>query len=186
MPDEPAVVSEPPHTDAMKMPTTAPISDVRRPGVVLALVLIVSLSLASPAAALGAEGSAVPEAAASPVPTLTPAEALCESATDLRLIVQFLQATDVSEDGWLPLVVGAIAGLSEARTLAGLVGDTYRPLVDDLVVSLQDLRVTVESLEGMATVGAQIAAIGEAITDIGNAMDALAIQLRTRCPTDAE
>ncbi len=103
---------------------------------------------------------------------------------DLRLIIGFLQEVDIEDDGWLPVIVGSIAGVSQARDLAGLVGETYRPLVEDLIVSLQDIRRTVEQLGEMETIGAQVAVIGEAITDVGNAMDDLSVQLRTRCPVD--
>ena len=114
---------------------------------------------------------------------MTPADTLCDSAGDLRLIIGFLRDTDPSQDGWPPILVGAIAALSEARHLAGSVGETYRPLVDDLIVSLEGLRSTVEGLEESETLGARIASIGEAITDIGNAMDSLSFQLREPCPS---
>ena len=78
----------------------------------------------------------------------------------------------------------AIAGLSEARQLASFVGETYRPLIDDLIISLEGLRMTLDEVGGEATAGAQLAAVGEAITAIGNAMDALSVQLQTGCPTD--
>jgi hypothetical protein len=116
---------------------------------------------------------------------MAPSQALCESADDLRLIVEFLRGTDVDEDGWLPILVGAIAGLAEGRTLAGLAGETYRPLVDDLIVAFQALRSAVDGLDGSETAGAWVAAVGEAITEIGNAMDALSTELRTPCPTEA-
>ena len=91
----------------------------------------------------------------------------------------------MGEDGWLPVFVGVIAGLSEARQLAASVGETYRPLVEDLIGSLEGLRSTVEELQELETIGARVADVGEAITDIGNAMDALSVQLRTPCPSAA-
>ena len=57
-------------------------------------------------------------------------------------------------------------------------------LVSDLTVSLQDIRVTVDGLDDMESTGAQIAAVGETITNIGISMDALGTQLRTSCPND--
>jgi hypothetical protein len=96
---------------------------------------------------VAADPSAAPQIAAS--------QAACDSVTDLRLIVGFLRDTDIAVDGWLPVFVGTVAALSEARQLADSLGETYRPLFDDLI---------------------------EAITDIGNAMDAISVQLRTPCP----
>jgi hypothetical protein len=149
---------------------------VRTRFISLALGLAVALPLA-PAGALAQEPSADPMAAASPAPTLGAGETLCESAADLRLIIGFLRETSVSEDGVIPVVVGSLAGLAEARTLAGLAGETYGPLIDDLEATLQGLRTTVDELGEQATAGAAIATIGEAITDVGNAMDAFSVQL---------
>ena len=126
----------------------------------------------------------MPGTAASAEASLSPALAACQSAENLRLIVEFMRETDTSEDGWVPLLVGAIAGLSEARTLAGLVGTTYQPLIDDLVTSLSDLRSTAEGLREQGTVGAQLEALGTAVAGVGSAMDALSVQLQTPCPTD--
>ena len=105
----------------------------------------------------------------------------CQSAEDLTFIVGFLQDVDTEEDGWIPLLVGAIAGLSEARQLAGLVVETYQPLVDDLIVSFEGIRSSLDELKDLETAGAQIASVGEAVTELGNAMDAVGVQLRTRC-----
>jgi hypothetical protein len=151
--------------------------------IVLALIVAASVCTLLPSGLLAVESSPMPEAVASLEPTLAPAESACHSADDLRLIVDFLRDTDPSVDGWVPVVVGASAGLSEARQLAGFVGDTYRPLVDDLVISLEGLRMTLDEVGGQATAGAQLAAVGEAITAIGTAMDALSVQLQTSCPT---
>ena len=150
----------------------------------LALTLAASLMAALPAGLLAQDSTQAAEDTASAEPSVAPAEAACESADDLGLIVEFLQDTDAEEDGWLPVIVGAIAGLSEARTLVGLVGETYQPLVGDLITSLQDIRVTVDGLDDIESTGAQITAVGETITDIGTSMDALGAQLRTSCPTD--
>ena len=114
---------------------------------------------------------------------MAPAELMCESAEDLRMIVGFLRDTDASEDGWLPIFVGAVAALSEARDLAASAGDTYRPSVDELIDALEGLRATAQELGELDTAGARIAAIGESITAIGNAMDALSVGLRTPCPS---
>jgi hypothetical protein len=150
----------------------------------LALTLAASLMAALPAGLLAQDSTQAAEDTASAEPSVAPAKAACESADDLGLIVEFLQDTDAEEDGWLPVIVGAIAGLSEARTLVGLVGETYQPLVGDLITSLQDIRVTVDGLDDIESTGAQITAVGETITDIGTSMDALGAQLRTSCPTD--
>ena len=168
----------------MSVHTTPRGGVARRCHPLLILALIASLGVALPSATLGAEETPAPVSTMAPAPSLAPAEALCESAADLRLIIAFAQESDVSEDGWLPFLVAGIAGISEAQTLLGLVDETYRPLVEDLIVSLQDLGATAESLEDMETVGARVAAMGEAITDIGEAMDALSVQLQTRCPVD--
>jgi hypothetical protein len=145
--------------------------------VMRALFLGAALSILPSSGLLAAESSP------SPAMTMSPAEAACDSAEQLGLIIGFLQDTDVAADGWLPVLVGVIAGLSEARQLAGSVADTYRPLVDDLIGSLEGLRATVDELREMDTTGAAIAAVGESITDIGNAMDALTVQLRDPCPS---
>jgi hypothetical protein len=143
------------------------------------------LAVLIPSGIRAAEASATPEAAMSPSPTMTPPEALCGSVSDLQLIVEFLRGTDVEEEGWVPVLVGVVAALSEARALASAAGQTYAPLVDELVTSLEQLRTTIDEARGTGTIGSRIAAIGEAVTGIGNAMDALAVQTRTPCPTAA-
>jgi hypothetical protein len=130
-----------------------------------------------------ADPSAEPGAIVSPVPSAAPAQTMCESASDLGLIIGFLRATSISEDGVVPTVVGAIAGLHEAQDLVGLVDATYRPFVEDLAASLQGLRTTIDGLGDQATLGAGIATIGESITAIGESMDALSVALSTPCPT---
>lgn len=154
----------------------------RRPSILLALILVIVAVPMLTAASFGAESSSPPGGEPSAAPSLTTAEAVCASADDLRLIVQFLRDTDTSVDGWLPILVGAIAGISEGRELLGLVDDTYRPLVDDLVVSLEGLLSITDELRGQETVGAQVATLGEAITAVGNAMDALTVAVREPCP----
>jgi hypothetical protein len=144
----------------------------------IALALAASLMVALPAGLLAADD------VESAPPSVEPAQAACESAGDLELILGFLQDIDVEDDGWVPVLIGGIAGLSEARTLVGFVGETYQPLLDDLVVSFQEIRVTAEELSEMETTGAQIAAIGETVTEIGISMNALTTQLRANCPTD--
>lgn len=122
----------------------------------------------------------------SPAPTasLTPIEAACASADDLRVILDFTEESLESDSGLIPVGIGVIAGLSEARTLVGLAGEVYRPLVEDLVVSLQDLRDTIGALDELDTAGTQVAAVGEAIVGIGTAMDELGMQLRASCPEE--
>lgn len=152
---------------------------------VVAPLLAFLLTAMAPAGIYAAAPNASPQAAASASPdmTMTPADALCDSVADLRLIIGFLRDIDTSQDGWAPVFVGAIAALSEARQLARSAGDTYPPLVDDLIVSLEGLRSTVDELEERETFGARIAVIGEAMTDVGAAMDALSVQLRSPCPS---
>jgi hypothetical protein len=164
------------------------VRSMRTPLVLLGLLLLVVAAGTWSPIARAAESSAEPAAMASPVPSVAPADAMCESASDLVLIIGFLRATSISEDGVVPTVVGAIAGLHEAQQLLGLVDDTYRPFVEDLAASLQGLRTTIDELGDQATLGAGIATIGESITAIGESMDALSVALRTPCPTleDAE
>lgn len=152
--------------------------------IAISLAIALALGLLLPATHAAAQESPSPAPVASAEPLLTPSAAACESADDLRLIIDFLRETDPSEDGWVPVLVGVVAGLSEGRQLLGLVGETYRPLVEDLIVSLQDLRATVDEISDEESLGARIATISESVADIGYAMDALSAQLRTRCSTD--
>jgi hypothetical protein len=125
------------------------------------------------------EGGAGPAAEAEPTPIT---KTLCESGAELRTDVEFLRAVEVDEDGVVQLVVAVDAALGESRTLAQLADEVYGPLVDDVIVSLQDLRDIAEELEGQATLGAGIATVGEAITAIGESMDTLTLALREPCP----
>jgi hypothetical protein len=74
------------------------------------------------------------------------------------------------------------AALGEAQLLAELVVDEYQPLVEDTIVALQELRDVGEQVREQETLGAGIATIGEAITEVGEAMDALTLGLREPCP----
>jgi len=147
---------------------------------VLVLMLVVALlsvlALALPVAAQDAS----PDPSASP----TAAEAACQSASDLEVILGFVIDSVEAESGLVPVGIGVIAALSEARTLVQLVGEAYRPLVQDLIVSLQDLRATIGDLDDLDTAGAKLAVVGETVVDIGNAMDAVSMQLRTGCPEE--
>jgi hypothetical protein len=143
-------------------------------GVMLALT-----TLAVPVHA--ADPSGAPVAAGSPAASEAP-PTMCESLADLRLYVGFLRGQSLSEDGLLPILVGAVASISEARTLAPLVGDTYRPLVEGLLASLQALRSAVRGFGDADTVGTGLVGIGEAIVGIGTTMDALSLALREPCP----
>lgn len=159
---------------------------MRWPTLVAALAIVISAA-ALPAGLLAADpspaGSVEPPVAATPQASMSTSDAMCASAADLRTIVGFVQGTDVDADGWIPLFVGVVAGLSEARGLLGLVDDTYRPLVDELVTSLQELFSMTEELRELPTLGSQVAAVGEAITAVGNDMDALFVALREPCPS---
>jgi len=114
-----------------------------------------------------------------PEPT---AKTVCQSSADLEAAIEDLRSTELSEEDLVPLVIKIDTAISEARLLVELVSEELGPTVTDLVVSLQGLRTTVETLDEQETLGAGIALIGESITQIGEAMDALALQLRTRCP----
>lgn len=121
--------------------------------------------------------------AVEPRPTPSPEPpTLCQSADSLGAAVEALREVDLDEVGALGVKETIDTTLEEARQFSTVVGDEFRPLVDDLVASLQDLRVTVDGLGDQATLGAAVASIGESITQIGNAMDALAVGLRTPCP----
>jgi hypothetical protein len=152
---------------------------LERTRVFVALLLLALVALPLMAAPVAAQGE-------SPAPTasLTPAEAACASADDLRVILDFTRESVESERGLVLVGIGVLAGLSEARDLAGLAGDVYRPLVEDLVVSLQDLRDTIGDLDEIDTAGSMVTAVGEALVDIGNAMDELGAQLRAGCPEE--
>ena len=147
---------------------------------VFVLMLVVALLSVSAVAVPVAAQDASPEPSASP----TSAEAACQSASDLEIILGFVRDSVEAESGLIPVGIGAVAALSEARTLVELVGETYRPLVEDLIVSLQDLRATIGDLDTLDTAGAKLAVVGETIVDIGNAMDAVSMQLRTGCPEE--
>jgi hypothetical protein len=153
---------------------------------VVVLVLAATASTLLPLAAVAADPSPEPAAAGSPDVALPGDTSLCQSADNLRLIIDFLRETSISEDGVIPVVVGVIAGLSEVQALAGLLNETYRPLVDDLTGSLETLRTTVETIDELGTVGAQVAAIGEAVTAVGSAMDALSVELQSPCAVGGE
>ena len=149
----------------------------QRTRVVVAMLLLALVALPLIAASVSAQDE-------SPAPTasVTPAQAACGSADDLRVILDFTRESVESDRGLIPVGIGVIAGLSEARNLAGLVGDVYRPLVEEVIVSLQDLRDIIGDLDEMDTAGTKVSAVGEALVDIGDAMDELGVQLRTGCP----
>lgn len=168
---------------------TAPMSTLTRSSarghwlmMALGLAFVVAAMSLGPSRLVGADASPQPSPDSSPAAAMTPADVGCDSLDDLRLIVEFLQGTDVGEEGWLPVFVGVVAGLSEARQLADALGETYRPLVDDLIAALEGLAAAVSALRESETIGSGIAAVGGAITDVGNAMDALSVQMRTPCP----
>ena len=149
----------------------------QRTRVVVAMLLLALVALPLIAASVSAQDE-------SPAPTasVTPAQAACGSADDLRVILDFTRESVESDRGLIPVGIGVIAGLSEARNLAGLVGDVYRPLVEEVIVSLQDLRDIIGDHDDMDTAGTKVSAVGEALVDIGDAMDELGVQLRTGCP----
>jgi len=160
------------------------LARVTRPSIVLILVVAALAGGVTQPRVRAADPSAGPVASGSPVATEAP-KTMCESASDLRLYIGFLRDQSIKEDGLLPVLVGAVASISEARTLAGLVNETYRPLVDDLVASLEDLQTAVRGFRDQGTVGAGLVQLGEAITGVGTAMDALSGALREPCPVEA-
>ncbi len=110
---------------------------------------------------------------------------MCQSAADLRLYLGFVRAQTVSEDGLVPILVGVAASIAEADRLLGLVSETYRPLVGELAASLRELGMTTRGIRDEGTIGAGLARLGEAITRVGLAMDALSVALREPCPDAA-
>ena len=127
---------------------------------------------ASPPAASATAGPA------SPVPGPT----MCESANDLRLYIGFLREQSLAEDGVVPILIAVAASIYEAERLLGLVDATYRPLVEELVVSLQELSTSLREIRQQGTIGSGLAQLGESITRLGLAMDALSVALQEPCP----
>jgi hypothetical protein len=128
-----------------------------------------------------ADPSPSPVVASSPAPT-EPADAMCASVANLRLYVGFVRSQSIKDDGLLPVLVGVVASLSEARALAGLVSQTYRPLVDNLVTSLTDLETSVRTFFDQGTVGAGLVQLGGAIGAVGTQLDALSSAVKEPCP----
>lgn len=161
------------------MNTTKAKTWPQRSRVVVAMLLLALAALPLLVAPVAAQ-----EESAAPTASPTAEEAACASADDLRLILEFTQQNAESDSGLIPVGIGVIAGLSEARNLAGLAGEVYRPLVEDLIVSLQDMRDTIGDLSDVDTAGSKVAAVGEALVGIGTAMDELGAQVRTGCPEE--
>ena len=107
---------------------------------------------------------------------------MCESLADLRLYVGFLRGQSLGEGDLLPILVGTAASIAEARTLLPLVGDEYRPLIEALLGSLEDLRSSVRGFGDAGTIGTGLVEIGESIVGIGTSLDALSLALREPCP----
>jgi hypothetical protein len=148
------------------------------------LIALVAISIFALSACRAIPGELfADEPEVTPEPTPTPiTKSFCESGADLRTDIEFLRAAELSEDGLLPFIVAIDAALGEARTLTTLAGLEYGPLVADVIISLQDLRDIAEEVEAQETLGAGIATIGEAITEVGQSMDTLTTQLREPCP----
>lgn len=153
-----------------------------RPSTVVVLVLM-SLVLGGLIAPIRAADPS-PGATAGPAPSEAP-PTMCESLADLRLYVGFLRDQSLDEDGLLPILVGTVASLSEARRLAGLVGETYRPLVDDLIEALEGLGSAVRGFGDAGTVGPGLVGVGEAIVSVGTSMDVLSAAIQEPCPAAA-
>jgi hypothetical protein len=140
------------------------------------MLLILLAALVAPAAAQDPSGAPASPAASEAPPTM------CESAADLRLYVGFLREQSLGEGDLLPILVGTVASIAEARTLLPLIGAEYRPLVEALLGSLDDLRSSVKGFGAAGTVGSGLVGIGEAIVGIGTSMDALSLALHEPCP----
>jgi hypothetical protein len=108
---------------------------------------------------------------------------MCESLADLRIYVGFLRDQSIGDDHLLPILVGVVASLSEARTLAGRVRETYRPLVDDLVSSLTNLEASARTFFDHGTIGSGLTQFGQAIADVGVKLDSLSSAVREPCPS---
>jgi hypothetical protein len=148
-------------------------------GMVLLSVSLLLSGIAGPTASVAL--AADPSPPASPAASADPGPTLCESAADLALYVGYLRDQSLSEDGLVPILVGAAASIFEAQRLAGLIDATYRPLIAELRAALEELGASARSLRGESTLGTRIADLGTSITRVGLAMDALTTQLRTRC-----
>jgi hypothetical protein len=160
------------------------LARIARPSMVLILVVAALAGGVTQPRARAADPSPEPVASGAPISSEA-SKTMCESVSDLRLYIEFLQDESTRDNGLLPVLVGAVAAISEGRTLAGLVSETYRPLVDDLVTSLEDLRTAVRGFRDQGTVGSGLVGLGEAITGIGTALDTLSAALREPCPVEA-
>jgi hypothetical protein len=154
---------------------------IARSAVALVLLLSSVSSVAAPLGIRAADPSVSPGQAGSPSASVPP-QTMCGSLADLRLFVGYLQDQSLSEDGLVPILIGAVATLTEARALVPLVADTYRPLVEELVASVDDL-IAVARAGRAGTLGSEVARLGEAITRVGVAMDALSVALQEPCPS---
>ncbi len=155
----------------------------RRPETILkSLALALTLLFVAAACSVLPPGlfAVEPAVTASPQPPT-----VCERGADLRLAIEDLGAVELSETGVLGLLITVEIAVNEARQFGTAVGDEFGPLVADLQTSLQGLQTTLEGMGDEPTLGAKVASVGESITQIGNAMDALAVQLRTPCPSEA-
>jgi hypothetical protein len=152
-----------------------------RPSILLVLLVAALVGAALAPGVRAADPSAAPGALASPGASGVP-ETMCDSVADLRVYVGFLRDQTLDDGGLVPMLVGAAASLSEARTLLGLVSDTYRPLVQELIGSLQTLKTAVHGFFDEGTIGAGLVQLGEAIAGVGASMDALTTELRQPCP----
>lgn len=147
--------------------------------VLLTMVLALGATLGTVAPARAQDASPAPAASVPASPS--PASSMCESAEDLRMYVGFLRGQSLSEDGLLPILVGVTASIYEVDRLLGLVDDVYRPLVQELSASLRDLGASVRGFREQATIGAGLVRLGESVTRVGLAMDALSAGLREPC-----
>ncbi len=144
----------------------------------VALIAMVGAILAPHARAAEASTPPAPVSSAAP-------KTMCESLADLRLYVGFLRDQSLHDDGLVPVLVGVVASLEEARTLAGLVGQEYRPLVDDLIEALRDLGSSVRGFREAGTIGSGLVQLGEAIARVGVTLDVLSGALREPCPLES-
>jgi hypothetical protein len=151
-------------------------SAIKAMGLAVAALLIVTACTVLPPGMFAVE----PTGAPSPTPAT-----VCNTGETLGETVAVLVDTELEDIGVLGLLLAVDITLEQTRQFGAAVGEQYRPLVDDLTGSLQSLQTTLQAMGDQETLGAEVAAIGEAIAEIGHAMDALAEQVRTPCPSSS-
>lgn len=117
-------------------------------------------------------------------PTTPPAptpSVVCSSADALQASVDTLGALELSEDELTAIGAQIDVVLGDARQVAEAVGDDLRPLVMDMIVALEGIRGTIDTVQEDGTLGSKIEAVGATLVEIGSATDALEIRFADRC-----